>query len=192
MRGEPVHHLPDRVMPLLLIPVLGGEPDPGALPLVVDVAGRHQEAVLDHVDRLTLLQRDRERLPRVVGAERDVTRPRCLHHDQRHAGQDPVPAAAHLHRLQPDLGVGVQQHVVAEVHRVLAVQLHLGDRHLNVPLIWQVDRLNLILAMSLIGGCLAHPDLADLQPDIDRARRSSSTSWPPPSLIHAGSTGTCR
>jgi len=28
-----------------------------------------------------------------------------------------------------------------------------------MPLIWQVDRLKRILAMSLIGGCSAQPDL---------------------------------
>jgi hypothetical protein len=31
-----------------------------------------------------------------------------------------------------------------------------------LPLIWQVDRLKWILAMSLIGGCSAHPDLVTL------------------------------
>src|SRR5579859_6938430 len=31
-----------------------------------------------------------------------------------------------------------------------------------LPLIWQVDRLNLILAMSLIGGCGTQPDLVAL------------------------------
>ncbi len=50
-----------------------------------------------------------------------------------------------------------------------------------MPLIWQVDRLNRILAMSRMGGCSAQPDF------VTRARTSVGAPQcgqvvPPPSL----------
>jgi len=70
-RGEPVDEPAERVMRLGVVAVLGREPDSGLLPLVTDVAGGQQQAVLDHVDRLVRLQRDRQRLAGLVRAERD-------------------------------------------------------------------------------------------------------------------------
>ena len=64
---------------------------------------------------------DRECLARVVRAEGDEAGAARGHHPQRHAGQDPVPAAGQLHHVQLDAAVAVQQRVMGEVDRVLLV-----------------------------------------------------------------------
>src|SRR5215472_12860607 len=82
--------------------------------------------MLDDVDGLARLHRDRQRLARAVGAERDEAWALRLHHDQRYSCEPAVPATRHLERLEPYLRVHVKQRVVREVNPVLLVQLHLG------------------------------------------------------------------
>ena len=116
-------------MIFLLVAILGGEPDASPFPLVSDVGSRDQEAMLDDVDSVVRRQRHREGLAGVVSADGDVAGPTRRHHDQRHAGQPPVPAAGHLHHVQLHARLGVQQDVVREVDRVRRVQVHLRNRH---------------------------------------------------------------
>src|SRR5690242_2570940 len=66
-RRELVNGPPQRVVPFLVVAVLGGEPDVGVLPAVVDVPGGDEEAVLDHVDGPARGQRYGDGLPRLVG-----------------------------------------------------------------------------------------------------------------------------
>src|SRR5215467_3634703 len=72
LRGKPIHHLAERVMPLLLVAVLGGVPDPRWLPVIGHVRCCHQEPVLCHVDSVIGRQRYRQRLTRMVGADGDI------------------------------------------------------------------------------------------------------------------------
>jgi predicted ATPase/class 3 adenylate cyclase len=121
VRGEHVHGLADRVVVFGVVTVQRREPDARRLPLVADVAGGDEEAVLDHVHGLVGRQRDGERLTGMIGTDRQVPGTVGRHHEQRHPGQHPVPAARHAHAVQLDGGVAVQQHVVGEVDGVLLV-----------------------------------------------------------------------
>src|SRR5689334_18031830 len=166
-------------MRLLVVPAPGGEPDPGLVPVVADVPGRDQEPVLDHVDGLARVQREGQGLAGMVGAERDVAGALRPHHDQRHPGAHPLPAALHGQGAEADAGIGVEQRVVGEVDPVVVVQPHLGHGHVG--------------AADLAGGT-AEPDpghvadrrlldpagIGDLQPDVDR--RAAVRAGPAPAL----------
>jgi len=94
---EPVDKPANRVMPLGVVAVASRVPDVGVVPLISDVACRHEKLVFHDVDRLIRLEREREDLAGMIGAEGDESWALRLHHDQRHAGHDPVPAPFHPH-----------------------------------------------------------------------------------------------
>src|SRR6266567_2140567 len=129
LRTEHVAIPSHRIVHLGVVGVLPGlVPDVRGVPVVLDVAGGGQEAVLADPDLLAVLHRQRHDLARVVVGQRHVPGAAGLHHDQWQPRHLPVPRALQRHVDQPGLRLGPEQHVVGEVDPVLGREGELRRR----------------------------------------------------------------
>src|SRR4029077_19967541 len=129
LRAEHVAIPPHRIVHLGVVGVLPGlVPDVRGVPVVLDVAGGGEEAVLADPDLLAVLHRQGYDLARVVVGQRHVPGAAGLHHDQRQPRHLPVPRALQRHVGQPGLRLGPEQHVMGEVDPVLGREGELRGR----------------------------------------------------------------